>query len=106
MTKKQKTKYYVYAWFNDETGEIFYIGKGHGRRFRETKDRNPYFINYYNKHKCSSQIILGGVDEKTAFEKEKELIALFRKKGMAKCNFHGGGDEPPNYRGLDHQHSR
>ena len=36
-------KYYVYAWFIEETGEIFYIGKGCGPRVKNKKQRNKRF---------------------------------------------------------------
>lgn len=27
--------YYVYEWFIKETGEVFYVGKGRGNRYKE-----------------------------------------------------------------------
>jgi len=35
-------KYYVYEWFMKDTGEIFYVGKGSGKRYK-FKDRNYIF---------------------------------------------------------------
>ena len=45
-------KYYVYAWYYVDTNKIFYIGKGKGNRYLETKNsRNSYFKNIINSAK-------------------------------------------------------
>lgn len=38
ITGKPHGDYYVYEWFLVETGEIFYVGKGRGNRYREYHD--------------------------------------------------------------------
>lgn len=35
ITGKQHGDYYVYEWFLVETGDIFYVGKGRGNRYKE-----------------------------------------------------------------------
>lgn len=32
--------YYVYEWYNVDTGEILYVGKGKGYRYKVTHGRN------------------------------------------------------------------
>lgn len=44
-------EYYVYAYYLKSTGEIFYIGKGKGNRYKDTThSRNDYFLSMLNKH--------------------------------------------------------
>ena len=33
-------KFYVYEWYNVETNEIFYVGKGCNNRYKNISDRN------------------------------------------------------------------
>lgn len=106
ILKKKKKRFYVYGWFNNETGELIYVGKGNGKRLKQTSGRNDKFTKYVKKYKCTPQILWGGLDEETALEKEKDLIALFRKQGMAKCNFLDGGDTNPRLKGADNPRSR
>ena len=66
-------KFYVYKWFNLDTGEVFYIGKGCRNRYKATSKRNKYFLEYIKTHNTKSEIILDNLTEKEAFEKEKVL---------------------------------
>ena len=88
---KNNYKYYVYAWFIEETGEIFYIGKGSGARAcQRIKSRNQYFKNIISKHKCDYMFLRFTNDEELAFDMEK----LYIKKNKPRANFHKGGDTP------------
>ena len=40
---KMQNKYYVYEWYIEDTGEIFYLGKGSNNRMTSMKDRNKIF---------------------------------------------------------------
>ena len=33
-------KFYVYEWYNIDTNEVFYVGKGCGNRYKTTSRRN------------------------------------------------------------------
>jgi NUMOD1 domain len=98
--------YYVYGWFNINTGEVFYIGKGTKTRYRTKKGRNSYFTHYLNKHKCSSRILYNKLTEDEAYTKEVETIAYYKNIGQAKCNLTDGGENPPTNYGLDNPLSR
>lgn len=84
-------KYYVYQWFNIETNEIFYVGKGTGNRYKKVSNRNKYFLNYYNNNPVSVEIVKYFENEQDAFDYEKELTDKYRKQGMCKCNLMDGG---------------
>ena len=46
---KPKWKYYVYTYSDKSTGDVFYIGKGSGDRWKSMRKRNPYFLNKVSK---------------------------------------------------------
>lgn len=39
-------KAYVYEWYNVDTNEVFYVGKGINNRMHSMKNRNQYFLRY------------------------------------------------------------
>lgn len=70
--------YYVYEWFNCDTGEVFYVGKGKGRRKNDLYKRNKFFLDYYNSHKCSNRVVKKNLTEEEAFAQEKQLILFYK----------------------------
>lgn len=86
------TVFYVYEYFINETLEVFYVGKGTGKRRFELHNRNKYFMNIYNKYECSVRLVAQGLTNQEACELEKERIAELKAIGQAKCNFTSGGD--------------
>ncbi len=42
-------QFYVYEWYNIETKEIFYVGKGTRNRINHKKRRNKLFKEYIKK---------------------------------------------------------
>lgn len=89
----EKRIYYVYEWYNVDTEEIFYVGKGHGNRYRQkgkTK-RNIFFLRYINKNKCESRIIINNLTEEEAYDKEHEIIVKYKELGYRLTNFDDGG---------------
>lgn len=84
--------YYVYAWYYNETGEIFYIGKGKGKRCFERKtSRNAYFKNIVNSSDVNVKILINNLTNEEALNIEKQLIHEHWNKGECKANFHEGG---------------
>ena len=74
--------FYVYEWYNTNTDEIFYVGKGCGNRYKNHSKRNKLFIEYYNNNSCASRIIAYYENEQDAFNAEKERITELKSKGM------------------------
>jgi hypothetical protein len=93
--------YYVYEWYFIDTDNVFYVGKGKGRRYREQKDRNDKFKNYINKYKCNVRKVFENLTEDVAYQKEIELIAYYKNIRQCKCNLTDGGDAPPVFRGVN-----
>lgn len=80
-------KFYVYKWYNIETSEIFYIGKGCKRRAGQKSKRNKLFLDYISKNKCTYEIMEYFDDEYEAYKREQELI----KELKPICNIAFGG---------------
>lgn len=98
--------YYVYAWFNKETDEIFYIGMGHGTRaFNHAHQfRTKKFMEYYNSHDCDVMFLAVNLSQEEALEEETEFISYYRALGQCCCNITidgkagaGIGKDNPNY---------
>lgn len=89
---KKDSRFYVYEWFNVESGEVFYVGKGCGYRYKSIEGRNNYFLNYYNKYKCDVRKIKENLTEQEAFDNEIIKIKEYKSKGQYKCNLSSGGE--------------
>lgn len=82
--------YYVYEWFIVDSGEVFYVGKGTGRRYKVRK-HNKFFNQMLEWHNCESRIVKEFETEKEAFEYEFERVNELKGKGQCVCNIHSGG---------------
>ena len=99
MVYDTERRYYVYLWKIKETGEVFYVGKGTGKRYLTRKRENKFFTNMLNSHECESIIYKDNLNEKEAFELEKEMIAYYRKTDCRLTNVLEGGENPPKHYG-------
>lgn len=63
--------------------------------------RNSYHQNIVKSHGCEIEIILCGLTEKQAFEKEKEFIRLYRNFGCCETNFTDGGEGASGHKHSD-----
>ena len=66
---------YVYGHYKADTGELFYIGKGTGRRAWVTRKRNAHWNATVAKHGVVVKILEDGLTDERAYERERELIA-------------------------------
>jgi len=71
--------YYVYIWYITETNEVFYVGKGKGRRYKQVSGRNKFFTNMYTSHNCNAKKIYENLTESEAFQKEQETIKWYKE---------------------------
>lgn len=76
------TNFYVYGHYTADTGEVFYIGKGKGIRYKEKSKlrRSKFWQNVVNKHGLVVRIIKENLSEEEAFELERKLIRQYGKR--------------------------
>ena len=87
--------FYTYAHFKADTGEIFYIGKGTGRRYLQgwTKSghRSEWWKRVVDKHGYRAEILAEWPTEQEAFEHERFLISSLKDIGAPLTNLSDGG---------------
>ena len=88
-------KYYVYEHLRNDSGAVFYVGKGKNRRayVANRHHRSEWWLRVVEK--CggfSVRFIAIDISEEEAFEKEKQAIANYRAKGVSLVNMTDGGD--------------
>lgn len=83
--------FYVYEWYNIDTGEVFYVGKGCNKRYKTTYGRNKDFLKYINTHNVDSRIVYNDLEEKIALSLEKELTDYYKTKNQCSCNIAPAG---------------
>ena len=85
--------FYVYEHVRNDTNEIFYVGKGKGRRATAGWSRNKHWINIVNKaNGFTVNFVAKGLDEELAFLAEIERIDQLRRLGVKLCNIAPGGE--------------
>lgn len=84
-------QFYVYEWYNIKTNEVFYVGKGSGKRYLDKKHRNKAFLDYIENNEVSSRIVKYFDDEKESFQYEQKLTDEYRTQGQCQCNLIDGG---------------
>lgn len=82
--------FYVYEWFNVDTGKVFYVGKGCGKRYKVRK-HNDHFDDYIAKNRCDSRIVREFESEDDAFEYELRHTTQLIMSGQCSCNIYPGG---------------
>lgn len=66
--------YYVYIYWRLDINEPFYVGKGHGDRWKRLNKRNDHFKKIDNKTKIMVEIIKENLTENEAFYWEEKII--------------------------------
>ena len=88
-----RTDFYVYIHRRMDTGEIFYVGKGIGRRLNCSTGRNSLWSRISKKHGFTSEKIAENLTEEDAFKAEIEAISRLSPP----CNFTSGGEGISGY---------
>jgi hypothetical protein len=84
--------FYTYVHTRNDTGKIFYIGKGTGPRAWKTTRRNKYWKSVQQKHGITVEVLAHWDTEAEALDHEKLLIACFRDMGYKLANMTDGGE--------------
>lgn len=84
--------FYVYEWYNTDTKEIFYVGKGCNKRYKIVTGRNEDFLQYHATHNVDVRIVKEFDNESDAFNYEEELMHLYWEQGQPLCNRKEGGN--------------
>ena len=88
-------KFYVYVHYygsGRKVGKPFYVGKGQGRRYKETDKRNNFWKNIVKKYDYTHLIVKRFDNEEDAFSYEIKLISEYRKEGIVLANLTDGGE--------------
>lgn len=74
------TDFYVYFHKKATTGEIFYVGKGHGRRAYDKSSRSKWWYKVVAKHGFVVEIYMDKLTEWYALELEQDMISYYGRK--------------------------
>ena len=84
--------FYVYEHLRPDNMQVFYVGKGKGKRAKSKFDRNNYWHNIVNKHGFMVKFIATNIDEELAFLVEQERIDQLKKLNISLVNMTNGGE--------------
>lgn len=90
-----ENRFYVYEHLRADTGAVFYVGKGTGKRctVRSHHHRNEFWQRTERKAGgFSVHMVVEHVDEDFAFLVEMERIDQLRRLGVKLCNLTDGGE--------------
>jgi NUMOD3 motif len=95
--KRDQPIFYVYEYWRPDTGECFWVGKGHGDRAHRFRKRNFHFDNVVAKLRRDGldyeiRIVRKGLTEAEALALEVWAIARWRAVGAPLTNITDGGE--------------
>jgi hypothetical protein len=82
----------TYLHRRNDTGEVFYVGKGSPRRSRARTGRNSHWVHVAQKHGFTVEILARWPTEAEAFAHEVLLIDVFRQLSAPLTNKSDGGE--------------
>jgi hypothetical protein len=82
---------YIYLHRRNDTGEVFYVGKGMNRRAWSKKRRNPHWHNVVNKSGFTAEIIVRRLTEEEAYWAEPLLIEAHGLENLTNIQVGGFG---------------
>ena len=84
--------YYVYLHRRLDTNDVFYVGKGKGRRAYEKFSRNRWWLAIVEKVGFTVEMVEINLFEHDAFLLEVETIKFYKGCGYKLCNLTNGGE--------------
>lgn len=93
------TNFYVYLHryaSGPKHGEIFYVGKGRGKRSTSRNGRNSYWKNIVNKYGFTCELAAIGLTEDIAFSIEQKIIDSIGLEALANLYTGGNGGRSPS----------
>lgn len=91
-----ENKYYIYFHINPLKNEIFYVGKGSGKRAYCKRRRNKHWNNIVSKYGYIIDIVETGLTEQLAFDREIYYIKKIGRDNLTNMTNGGEGGEPWN----------
>lgn len=85
-------RFYVYRHIRLDTGEVFYVGKGSGRRAWEKYNRSFKWHEIADNFGYRIEIIFNYLIESEAFAIERKFISFYRNQGHLLLNKTDGGE--------------
>ncbi len=89
--------YYVYQHRRNDTGKVFYVGKGKSKRCLQKTNRNKHWNNITNLTDYTIEILHENLSEEVACLIEIGLITKYKNEGLILCNYTIGGDGLSGY---------
>lgn len=93
--------YYVYEHIRNDTGAVFYVGKGRGRRayIANGYHRSQWWLRVVEKAGgFTVRFLAQGISELSALQMEIDAIAQYREQGVELVNMTNGGDGTSGYK--------
>lgn len=80
LTGSTANDFYVYEWFIKETGEIFYVGKGRGNRYKEFHEHAYEAEKIREIYETDTRFVVTGLTEEEAIELEsREMTRILNE---------------------------
>lgn len=96
MSEEKKFYVYVHRYASGpKKGDVFYVGKGSGKRAWAVSRRSDYWNNIYRKFGRSVYVLGYFKEEACAFSIEVALIKFYGREKL--CNLTDGGDGASGY---------
>jgi hypothetical protein len=101
-----RTDFYVYEHIRPDTGQVFYVGKGFGKRAWKMSQRTTHHRRITAKLLRNGlcvqvELISQNLPEESAFTLEKMRIAMWRAAGVSLVNKSDGGEGPSGLKWSD-----
>ena len=91
--------YYVYEHIRNDTGQIFYVGKGLGKRAFSKHHRNRHWNFVVDKaNGYTVNFLKENINEELALLCEIERINQLRRLNIVLCNYTNGGEGTSGYK--------